>query len=397
MTVGIYKITNKITNKLYIGESLNIEKRWIKHKEDLKNNSHHSYKLQNDYNGFGLDNFNFDIIENVDYELNPFVKKLVLLALEDRYIKEFDSINFGYNIEDTLDLILKGKKSIFQNNESLSESYKKLLLSIIHNLNINDGKYINSRFDKYYIRVPISWYDDLNISNIELTILLLLYKNYTELKSTSLCSVDMLCDFMCINSNTNKRILNVVRNTISSLVDKELITGLYDLYYNNIDISEVKNKNTFFYIELPSPPEKAYLIIYENELYKIFNYLSGSNLGKFSLIRYFIACRRSINNESNFGYLTQGKLKQLVTDSRTIQRYNKILQDDLHLIKYNNDYLTPEKQYCTTFIGLYDDKNNFDFQLKAEVDRQGLVYTDKINSNTKRSITQQINNKSFDF
>ena len=393
MPAGIYKITNIINNKIYIGESLNIEERWDKHKEDLKNNSHHSYKLQNDYNIYGLDNFDFNIIENVEYDLKPFIKKLVLLALEDRYIKEFDCINYGYNIENTLDLILEGKKSVFQNDEPLSESYRKLLLSIIHNININNGKYVQSRFYKHFIRLPISWYDNLNITNEELTILMLMYKNYLEFGSVSICSIETLCNYMYINSNSNKRIVSNIKNVLSSLLEKRLITNLYDLHYNNIVISNIKNKNTFFYVELPEPLEDSYFIIYEHELDKIFEYLQNSNLSKFNLVRYFIACRRVCSNENNFGYLTQSRLKQLVTDSRTIQRYNKILQDELHLIRYNNDFWTKEKHYCTTFIGLYDDKKNFNNQVKYEVEVQGLVYTDKIQSNLQRSKTQKNNNE----
>jgi hypothetical protein len=34
--IGIYKITNNITNKVYIGESFNIYERWDVHKQDLK-------------------------------------------------------------------------------------------------------------------------------------------------------------------------------------------------------------------------------------------------------------------------------------------------------------------------------------------------------------------------
>ena len=32
MTTGIYKITNKINGKCYIGQSIKIEKRWSDHK-----------------------------------------------------------------------------------------------------------------------------------------------------------------------------------------------------------------------------------------------------------------------------------------------------------------------------------------------------------------------------
>ena len=36
--IGVYSITNLKTNKLYIGESFDIDKRWINHKNDLLNN-----------------------------------------------------------------------------------------------------------------------------------------------------------------------------------------------------------------------------------------------------------------------------------------------------------------------------------------------------------------------
>jgi len=44
--IGIYKITNTKNNKVYIGESNNIYKRWKEHIDDLNNNKHHSKKLQ---------------------------------------------------------------------------------------------------------------------------------------------------------------------------------------------------------------------------------------------------------------------------------------------------------------------------------------------------------------
>ena len=37
---GIYKITNKNNGKVYIGESLNIERRWEEHKKELSNNQY---------------------------------------------------------------------------------------------------------------------------------------------------------------------------------------------------------------------------------------------------------------------------------------------------------------------------------------------------------------------
>jgi len=252
---------------------------------------------------------------------------------------------------------------------------------------------MNSNLQESTIIIPNTWYDNLNISNEELTVLILLYRNYIYYYSISLCSIEMLCNYMCINSNSNKRIVKTLMDVLFSLKDKKIIIDFYDLRYNIISVDDIINKNYLFYVELPPTPVNDYLIIKNKEIDNIFNYLSSSNLGKFSLIRYFIACRRAINNQNNFGYLTQGKLKQLVTDSRTIQRYNKILQDELHLIRYNNDFWTKKKHYCTTFIGLYDDKKNFNNQVKCEVEVQGLVYTDKIQSNLQRSETQKNNNQ----
>lgn len=38
--IGVYKITNKITGKYYIGYSKNINKRLDEHKQTLKNGTH---------------------------------------------------------------------------------------------------------------------------------------------------------------------------------------------------------------------------------------------------------------------------------------------------------------------------------------------------------------------
>ena len=47
--IGIYAIRNTKNGKMYIGESIDIEKRWKNHQEDLDNGNHHSYKLQSEW------------------------------------------------------------------------------------------------------------------------------------------------------------------------------------------------------------------------------------------------------------------------------------------------------------------------------------------------------------
>jgi len=110
---GVYKITNIINNKVYIGESLDIYRRWEEHIEYLNNNKHHSYKLQNDYNTYGLDSFNFNIIEELKQsDVSSYKNTMLLIYKENEYIKKYDSINMGYNIENTLEKVLSGEKVI---------------------------------------------------------------------------------------------------------------------------------------------------------------------------------------------------------------------------------------------------------------------------------------------
>lgn len=80
--VGIYKITNIVNNKCYIGSSRNIMKRISEHKRRLRKKNHHSIKLQRSWDVYGEENFIFEII--CECEINQ------LISLEQKY---FDEIN----------------------------------------------------------------------------------------------------------------------------------------------------------------------------------------------------------------------------------------------------------------------------------------------------------------
>ena len=66
----IYAIKNILDNKMYIGQTINIESRISAHRNNLINNKHHSSKLQNAFNKYGKENFKLIILEeNVKKEL----------------------------------------------------------------------------------------------------------------------------------------------------------------------------------------------------------------------------------------------------------------------------------------------------------------------------------------
>ena len=56
---SIYSITNLINGKMYIGSTVNTNVRWLKHKRELLNGTHHSNKLQRAFNKYGV-NINDD-------------------------------------------------------------------------------------------------------------------------------------------------------------------------------------------------------------------------------------------------------------------------------------------------------------------------------------------------
>lgn len=73
LLIGIYKITNNINGKSYIGQSINIRKRFNAHKSAAFNpkNRHYNAPLYRAIRKYGIDNFVFEILEECDEaELN---------------------------------------------------------------------------------------------------------------------------------------------------------------------------------------------------------------------------------------------------------------------------------------------------------------------------------------
>lgn len=126
---GIYKITNTENGKVYIGESENIPRRWIEHITALTYGEHLNYKLQNDFKKYGLKAFDFDILELLptDEEYNNVKLKLTLLCREHAYIKYYNSVDVGYNLEYTLQRIISKEKGLFHNSKQEFEKDCKML------------------------------------------------------------------------------------------------------------------------------------------------------------------------------------------------------------------------------------------------------------------------------
>jgi group I intron endonuclease len=63
--IGIYQITNKINNKIYIGQSVNIKERYAQHvRNSINKNTHtYNYPLSRAFRKYGSDNFELVVLE----------------------------------------------------------------------------------------------------------------------------------------------------------------------------------------------------------------------------------------------------------------------------------------------------------------------------------------------
>lgn len=90
MKSGVYKITNIKNSKIYIGVYRNLDKRKREHYYRLSANRHINRLLQNDFNKYGKECFEFEVLE--------FAPVKQLYILEKRYIKKYNSYGNGYNM-----------------------------------------------------------------------------------------------------------------------------------------------------------------------------------------------------------------------------------------------------------------------------------------------------------
>lgn len=87
----IYQIKNLVNGKLYIGQTINYKSRKDKHLSLLRRNDHHNPYLQNAYNKYGEDAFEFSILHEEECDQDR------LNELEEYYINKYNSYRNGYN------------------------------------------------------------------------------------------------------------------------------------------------------------------------------------------------------------------------------------------------------------------------------------------------------------
>lgn len=97
MKKGIYIITNKVNGKVYIGQSKKLNQRYGGHLYRLKRKEHHNEILQRAFDKYGVDNFEYNILEEV-------LDDNILSEREKYWIDFYGGINNDqvYNLKDPL-------------------------------------------------------------------------------------------------------------------------------------------------------------------------------------------------------------------------------------------------------------------------------------------------------
>lgn len=87
----IYSILNKENGRIYVGLTIDVKRRFKEHLAELRGNRHHNTHLQNAWNKYGEEAFEFNILETCDNDM--------LGENEKWWINYFDSTNKlkGYN------------------------------------------------------------------------------------------------------------------------------------------------------------------------------------------------------------------------------------------------------------------------------------------------------------
>lgn len=180
--IGIYKIANRKNGWSYIGSSKSIENRWKQHINELEDKKHHCYRLQYDWDKYGICEFDFSVLEICE-ESN-------LIKREQYYIDLNYNNGMIYNTKLKLEASSnkikssKGKlddKYIFipktMTNIPDSINAQRLLLYILDSIKTNNHTYfeisvkeyceiLNMSNSRIYIECP-KYIKELNNINVE--------------------------------------------------------------------------------------------------------------------------------------------------------------------------------------------------------------------------------------
>lgn len=233
--IGVYKIANRKNGWSYIGSSKSIENRWKQHISELEEKKHHCYRLQYDWDKYGICEFDFSVLEICD-ESN-------LIQREQYYIDLNYNNGMIYNTKLKLENSFNKAKSNESRSRKLDNKHifipkamtnipdsinaQRLLLYILSSIKTNNHTYFEISVKEYC--------EVLNMSNSRIYIECPKYVQ--ELRNVSVEGSELfnLCEY-------NKGIIIVnVKDNIFKLLNKN---NSLKIKINIQDLSKIISSNT---------------------------------------------------------------------------------------------------------------------------------------------------------
>lgn len=122
---GIYCIEHVDSGKKYIGSSMNISRRFTRHRSDLNHNKHHCVYLQRAVNKYGIGQFKFRVLEETNFTTVDELQSLEKIYLDgDTGLYNVGSVGGGDNLTkhpDKEGIIRRRTETTLKNLESLTE------------------------------------------------------------------------------------------------------------------------------------------------------------------------------------------------------------------------------------------------------------------------------------
>ena len=128
----IYKITNQKNGMVYIGSSIEVERRWRQHKEASINEKdhHYNYPLMVAFREFGIANFTFEVIDTLP------TWEAMIEAEHNWILKENCVVPNGYNQTDKTDSPMFDPAIAKKMSDTKREKYGKRVCEIDSTKNI---------------------------------------------------------------------------------------------------------------------------------------------------------------------------------------------------------------------------------------------------------------------
>lgn len=256
MNSGIYKFTNSVNGKVYVGSSVNLKQRLAVHKSTLRSNTHDSSYLQRAYNKYGENNFTFEIIE--------YCNESIIVEREQHWIDETKCYerSMGYNrrrnAENNLGMEYAEKVNMRFKGSSLNKEQVidiKLMLrdtqitqvQISEIFNVDDSCINNIASDITFAHTIITDEDKLDYNKYEGVSFERKMAN-SKLTQNEVRDIKLfLRDYDDIAPKTIGEIFNVTQATIMSIKNNKkhkrvVITDEDQLDIEKYNVSEIKRK-----------------------------------------------------------------------------------------------------------------------------------------------------------